>query len=185
MNQAPEKVELKGYRISNEKKDKIVQVFTDNLSIHQVGKYQQWESFREDIYYILAEFQKETNIQIGRIDLRTINVFEFEKEFNANEYFNVALNYPSEFIQNSNYQFNQEQIFEKGKKAGVIRGNYIKENDKWKFILDLSYINWLLDENVSSNNTEKIKASLEDGHLKLYNLFIQTVTEKTKKLITG
>ena len=67
--------------------------------------------------------------------------------------------------------------------AGVIRGNYVRENDKLKFTLDLSYINWLLDSNVSSNDTDAIKASLEEGHSKLYNLFIQTITDKTRGLI--
>ncbi len=68
--------------------------------------------------------------------------------------------------------------------AGVLRGHFLKERtDKLKFILDLSYVNWLFDNNVTSNDIEKIKESLEEGHLKLYNLFTQTITDKTRELI--
>jgi len=58
-DQNSSQVNLNGLRISNNEKDKIVQIFTDNLSIHQVGNYQKWEIFSEDVYYILNEFQKE------------------------------------------------------------------------------------------------------------------------------
>lgn len=182
--QNPQKIDSTGRKISNEKKDKVVQVFTNNISIHQVGDYQRWEIFREDIFYILNEFQKLTTIEIGRIDLRTINVFDFSEGFNVSDYFNVALNYPSGFIPNSNFQFSLEQIYVPDKCAGVLRGHFLKERtDKLKFILDLSYVNWLFDNNVTSNDIEKIKESLEEGHLKLYNLFTQTITDKTRELI--
>jgi hypothetical protein len=50
-------------------------------------------------------------------------------------------------------------------------------------MLDLSYINWLLDSKLNVSDTEAIKASLEEGHLKLYNLFVDTITDKTRELI--
>lgn len=182
-NPSPQKSQSAGLKIMSENGEKVVQVFTDNISIHQVGNYQQWEVFREDIYFILDAFQKDISAEIGRIDLRTINVFDFEDQFNEKEYFKVALNYPKELIQQANYHFNLEQIFEQGKSGGVIRGSYIKENDKMKFVLDLSCVNWFLDTKVNSGDTALLKESLDAGHLKLYHLFRSAISDQTKKLI--
>jgi|GEM_PF-4049222 len=182
-NTNPSRSDSNGLRAFTQNRKKIIQIYTDNISVHQIGGYQTWEVFRDDIYFVLDKLKNLIPIEIGRIDLRTINVFEFDKEVNAVDYFHVSMTYPKSFIQHSNFQFNLEQIYKQGKSAGVIRGNYTRENGNLKFILDLSYINWMLDENINIEKLEEIKNKLEDGHLKNYNLFIDAITDKTRELI--
>lgn len=182
-DQNPEKSQSNGFRLQNEKGDKVIQLFTDNISIHQIGNYQRWEVFREDIYFVIEILSKSIVGEIGRIDLRAINVFEFDEAFDANKYFNVTLNYPNSFVQHSNFHYTLEQVYSPSKCAGVIRGNYLKEKNGVKFVLDLSYVNWLLDEKLQSSDLDSIKPKLEDGHMRLYNLFVQAISDNTRAII--
>jgi uncharacterized protein (TIGR04255 family) len=182
-NKEASQKQLKGIKASNLNGDKVVQIFSDNVSIHQVGNYQTWEDFREDIYFVLQKLAEISNCEVARIDLRAINKFSFEVGFKAEDYFKICFKYPAEYIQNSNYQFNLEQIFVPEKEAGVVRANCIHSNEEVNFILDLSYINWLFDTNIKIGDAEKIKETLEIGHLRLYKIFSQSITDRTKLII--
>jgi uncharacterized protein (TIGR04255 family) len=111
-NNVASQIHLKGIKASNLTGDKVVQIFNDNVSVHQIGNYQTWEKFSEDIFFILNKLKEVTNSEIVRIDLRVINKFVFESDFNSQDYFNISIVYPNEYIQNSNYQYNLEQIYE-------------------------------------------------------------------------
>lgn len=179
----PTKVELNGSRFLNDQKDKVVQLYSDNLSIHQVGNYQSWELFRADIEYVISSFASIFTCDVARIDLRTINVFNFDAPFKPSKYFEICLNYPSDFPYPINYNFSLEQVFEAGKTFGSIRGNSIQNDNQNTFILDLSYIDIYLENPIKMTVSENIKKSLELGHAKLYTIFTSVITDDTRELI--
>lgn len=178
-----EKLIFNGLKLLNKKKDKVIQLLHNNLSIHQVGHYQKWELFQKDILAVLIPFQKIFNCQIVRIDLRTINIFDdFKNDSKLEDYFKINLRFPTNLIPSSNYSFALEHTYEHGK-IGVVRGNYIKQQNAEKFVYDLSYVLLCQDNAIDIHNTTIIVQKLEEGHLKLYDLFINSITDKTEKLI--
>jgi uncharacterized protein (TIGR04255 family) len=179
-----QKTSVKGLRLFSENRDKVIQLNTNNISIHQIGNYQKREVFNEDILFLMKNFASENkSVEIGRIDLRTINVFNFDLAYDPTRYFTVALKYPDGYIRDSHYQFSLDQIYEPGKKIGVVRGVNTPDGSRMKFVLDLSYVTWFIDETVNAGDFEKIMDAIADGHNKLYSLFMSTITIEAKNLI--
>jgi len=179
----PTQSTFNGLKFINEKKDKVVQIFSDNISIHQVGNYQNWESFRDNIHQNITTLQKIFDCNVVRIDLRTINIFEFNENENLSDYFTIYLNTPPNDAQSFNFNFAIEHSYEPGNSFGVLRANGNINKGVKKIVLDLSYVFLCLENKINIQETEKLNAVLEDGHEKLYTLFITSVTDKTKKLI--
>lgn len=182
-DQTPEQIKLNGWRVNNSEQTKIAQIFSDNISIHQVKHYQQWEDFEIDISYVLDALNSLGGAEVGRIDLRVINVFEFDSNVNIEDYFKVFVKVPNSLSQKSGYNFQIEQVFESSKKIGVVRGNYQEEGEKKKMILDLSYIDLFLEHGLATTETNKLLLSLQEGRDRLYDLFIKSVTDKLIALI--
>lgn len=168
---------------SNDNRDKVIKIFPNNLSIHQVGNYTKWEDFATDIKYVLLCFQQIFDVEIARFDIRAINDFEFEKNFNPNENFFIGVKYPDNLINSPNYTFTIEHPYVLGKIYGVVKVNFVSQNDKSNFILDLSYTHFTIDPSINIKDTDNIIEILTNGQIKLYELFFHSITEKTKKLI--
>jgi uncharacterized protein (TIGR04255 family) len=182
-NEERTKQKMDGAKISNAGKDKIIQVFSNNLSIHQVGNYKNWEAFDEDINYILKKFYSVYDIEIARIDLRSINNFDFITLNNINEYFNFNIVTPNN-LNGSNktntVSITIDQILDNNDYM-AIRATY-SEMQK-KFLLDLNFMSLINDKTIKTSALEDINTILKKGHINLYNTFISSITEKTKNRI--
>ena len=178
----PQQEIFNGLKIENVLHNKVIQVFSGNISIHQVGNYESWEAFSTDVKLVLTAFRKIFNQAITRVDLRAINTFDLEKNQDSNKYFKVGINYPTD--NPYNYNFTIEQVFEANTKFGVIRGNSYNINEKVrKFLLDLNYVHLCMGVPIDLSDTSSIYKILEDGHLILHDLFNKSITEETKNLI--
>lgn len=173
---------LNGVRISSENDDKIVQVYADHLSVHQVGGYKQWEVFKEDIMTVLEEFRHVFSVEVGRIDIRAINNFDFmvgsglEK---LSEFLTVGIFAPN--IDKTNFNFTIEQVIEPGTKFTSTRCFYNAESRK--FIFDLSFTLFTNQDNLKVNDISSLDLILEDGHEFLYKSFKNSITDKTRTAI--
>jgi uncharacterized protein (TIGR04255 family) len=176
-------VPLNGLKIINHAGDKIIQVFSDNISVHQVGNYKSWEEFLEDIKKVYNEFRKVFDCEISRIDIRAINVFNFDLNENPHDFFTLHVNLPSPINSKYNYNFTIEKTYEENKSFGVIRGKCINQNESKNFILDLSYVLLAGEKSIDLKDESTIFAILETGHLKLHELFQSAINEETRKKI--
>lgn len=167
-------------KYSSADNQKVIQLHNNNISIHQIGNYQKWENFKDDIDYGLNNFNLVSKTTFERIDLRSINIFEFPLDgFVLSDYFNIFAKYPKG-VKNPNENLTLEFPLEKDNNYVVIRlSSNIQE--KINVVLDLSYI--CLNGNLSSDNKKEIDAILEYGSKELYKLFESSITEKTKQLI--
>jgi uncharacterized protein (TIGR04255 family) len=179
----PTRTTINGLRIQNETKDKVIQVFPDNISIHQVGNYTKWEDFRSNIYSIIDIFKKVFSADIIRIDLRTINNFDLDLSVDLKKFFRIYLNVPSSLTNPYNFNFSIEQAYEPNKSFGVIRINSINQNDTKKVTFDISYVLLCNESKISLNDSEVLSKELENGHSKLNGIFMDSITEETKSLI--
>ncbi|MCK6649781.1 MAG: TIGR04255 family protein [Bacteroidia bacterium] len=179
----PTPTTINGLRIQNETKDKVIQVFPDNISIHQVGNYTKWEDFRNNIYSIIDIFKKIFFADIIRIDLRTINNFDLDLSVDLKKFFKIYLNVPSNLTNPYNFNFSIEQAYEPNRSFGVIRVNSINQNDTKKVTFDISYVLLCDESKISLNDSEVLSKELENGHSKLNGIFMDSITEETKSLI--
>ena len=164
-------------KYSNSNKDKIIQLHNNNFSIHQVKKYDKWESFKKDIDSAFNNFiSVSTETVIDRIDLRAINVFDFPLEdFKLDEYFNLSVNYP---IGLNNVNSNVTLEFSLGKENCfvVLRLKCSKQSTKINVVLDLSFVN--IEANIKSSDKDAVDTVLEYGHIELYNMFSSVIKDK-------
>lgn len=179
----PTQIAFNGLKISSSSNDKVIQIFSDNLSIHQVGSYTTWEDYKEDIFTVFTVFNKIFNCSITRIDLRTINDFEFDINEDLKNYFNIFLTSPSCVVQPYNFNLSIEQTYEANTKFGVIRLNGYNQDEKQKVVFDLSYVLICTDDKIKVNDLNNLKDSLQFGHERLSELFKSSITDKTKNII--
>jgi len=169
-------------KYSNAGKDKIIQLHNNNISIHQVKKYQKWELFKKDIDSAFQNFIKvSSKTTIERIDLRAINVFEFSFDgFKLSDYFNVHATFPQ---QNSNVNTNITLEFPLEIKNSfvVLRLKTSMKDKNMNVVIDLSFVQ--LEANIPSEDSKKVDEVLEFGHIEMYKLFTSVITATTKKLI--
>lgn len=168
-------------KFTNEAQDKIIQLHNNNISIHQVKQYQKWEFFKTDIDNAFNKFnQVATKNNVDRIDLRAINVYDFEPEdFKLSDYFNVFTTQP-ESIANANINITLEYPLDRKNTFVVLRLKTAIQ-PKMNIVLDLSFVS--IETNIPSSDTQSIDDLLQYGHVELYKLFTSVVTEKTKNLI--
>jgi uncharacterized protein (TIGR04255 family) len=176
-----EKIVLNGIRFQNKKGDKVVQIFPSKISVHQIGNYEKWEVFREDILKALNIVQHSVNNSVVRIDLKAMNIFD--QKLNYKEDFNINLNYPDNLSDISKYNFSLEQVFEKGTKFGTVKGNYTKKESNEKFVLDLQFTYLSLNNSLNIKETNELLKILEEGHIRLNSLFMNAISDKTKQAI--
>lgn len=179
----PKQIAFNGLKIFNINNDKVIQLFSDNISIHQVGKYKAWEEFSEDIFNVLTAFNKVFNCKLARIDLRTINDFDFELNDDLKKYFHIFLNVPDCVVQPYNFNLAIEQAYEPAKKFSVIRLNGYNQDQKQKVVFDLSYVLICVEDKIKVSDFENLKKALEFGHIKLSELFTNSITKETKEII--
>lgn len=177
------KVNFNSIKISNENGDKIVQVFSSNISIHQVGNYNTWDLFLEDIKFIISIFNKIFKNKVTRFDLRAINVFDFNQNEKSNDYFKINVNIPNSELTTTNYNYTVEKVYEPNRCFGVIRGNSIKQDENRKFILDLSFVLLLGEDSLDLADESKNLEILNKGHICLHELFSNVIDEKIKNII--
>lgn len=172
---------MNAMRYANSTKDKIIQLQSNNISIHKVKNYQKWELFKIDIDDAIKSFNKVANKTIiSRIDLRAINVFDFPvADFNLSDYFNVNISHPG-YIANANANITLEFPLERRNHFAVLRLKTSRQ-EKINVVLDLSFVN--IESNFPSDDLSKIDEVLQYGHIELYKLFSSVITEKTKALI--
>lgn len=165
----------------SENKEKIIQLKSNNISIHQLNSYLKWEDFKSDIDSAFVNFKNVTdNPIIERVDLRAINVFEFDfKGFEITDYFNIYTVSPKSTEQ-SNTSITIEYPLENGNSFLVVRLNSSKK-EKMNVVLDLSFVS--IGTNLGTNDYDKISEILEQGHIELYKMFTSLITDKTKELI--
>jgi uncharacterized protein (TIGR04255 family) len=179
----PTKIETNSLKFSNDLGDKIVQVFPNNISIHQVGNYKTWELFIDDVNFIINQFNRYFENSFSRFDLRTINVFDFKIDENPNDYFNININSPYIPNENVNFNFTIEQVYEQNKSFGVIRVDCIRQPESRKFVLDLSSVLLVGDDPIKLQDSTKVKGVLDDSHVKLYKMFTEVINDNIKKII--
>lgn len=168
-------------RYSNLEGDKLIQLLSNNISIHQVKKYEKWEIFKKDIDAAIDNFNSVTSQTIvERIDLRAINVFDFPKEdFKLSDYFNVYTSLPDNLSRaNSNITI-EYPIGTKNNFLVLRIRTTFQENVN--VVLDLSFVS--LNMNVELSDNQIIDDFLNLGHSELHNLFLSVITSKTKSLI--
>lgn len=168
-------------KFSNDSKEKVIQLHNNNISIHQLKSYLKWEIFKSEIDATFRKFNAVSNAPvIERIDLRAINVFEFDsEEFELNEYFNIYPVCPDNFDKPQT-NITVEWPLPDGKSFIVARLN-TNQKQKMNVVLDLSYV--VVETKLQSDEYEKVSELLEVGHAKLYSLFTSIITRKTKELI--
>ena len=168
-------------KYTNVEQDKIIQLHNNNISIHQVKQYSKWELFKTDIDNALSKFNLialQNNIE--RIDLRAINVYDFEtSDFKLSDYFNFFTTQPAS-IPNANSNITLEYPLERKNTFIVLRIKTAMQT-KMNVVLDLSFVS--LESNIPSADTKSIDDILQYGHTELYKLFSSVITEKTKNLI--
>lgn len=169
-------------KYTNSGKDKIIQLHSNNISIHQVKKYQKWELFKTDIDSAFLNFTKvSTGTIIERIDLRAINSFEFTLDnFDLSKYFNVHTSYPKQ-ISNPTTNITLEFPLAKQNSFVVLRLKCSPKEKQLSVVLDLSFVR--LEANIKSDDTSGIDEVLQYGHAEMYKLFTSVITDETKKLI--
>lgn len=173
--------QLNGVKISNQNQDKVIQLFTNNLSIHQIGNYESWENFREDIQYVLEKFSTFYDVEIARIDLRKINNFDFITLANMRDYLSLSLDIPTGFGNTNAISFSLEQVLEPSKTFVAIRVNYNTAQNN--FILDLNYMVFADSIHLKTTEMDEIIRILDDGNIKLYKIFVSSLKENTIKHI--
>lgn len=182
-NNLQEQINTTGYRVFNNSKDKAVQIQSDNISIHQIGNYENWENFKVDIIKVISSVESLQLSGITRIDQRVINIFDLPENSTPADYFNVYINKPFGKNVPYNYSFSFENIYEPNIKYGVIKCNCVDQiNGTKKVLFDLSSIHLFINSPLLINDS-KIDETLESGHIVLYELFANSITEKTKQLI--
>ncbi|MDI1353872.1 MAG: TIGR04255 family protein [bacterium] len=179
----PTRTTINGLRLQNEAKDKVIQIFPDNISIHQVGNYTKWEDFRSNIYSVLDIFKKYFSAEIIRIDLRTINNYDLGLNEDLKKFFKIHLEVPTSLTNPYNFNFSIEQSYESNKSFGVIRVNSINQNDTKKVTFDISYVLLCNESKISLNDSDSLSKELENGHSKLNSIFMDAITQETKSLI--
>jgi len=163
-------------------KNKIIQLHNNNISIHQVKKYQKWEFFKFDIDSAITNFTKISNdTLIERIDLRAINSFEFNlNNFELGKYFNIYTYYPNQ-ISNPTTNITLEFPLTKPNSFIVLRLKCSPKEKQFIVVLDLSFVR--LEANIKSEDTNGLNEVLNYGHSEMYKLFTSVITEETKKII--
>jgi uncharacterized protein (TIGR04255 family) len=174
---------IKAHKMLNESKDKVIQLFSDNISFHQVGNYKNWSTFKSDILLMINCFKKIYQPNIIRIDLRTINTFDFNLNEELSNYFNLYLNSPACIERPFNFDLMIERNYDKSGRLGAVRLNNIVRKEKQRTIFDLSYVVILENEAVSINNEKFLNEEFDYGHSKNTELFNETISEKLKKII--
>lgn len=173
--------QLSSFKILNSAGDKVIQLFSNNLSIHQIGNYENWQKFREDIQYVLEKFSGFYDVEIARIDLRAINNFDFINLKNIKEYFRLSIDVPSGFEGTNAVSFSIEQVLEPNKTFVAVRANYNTIQNC--FLLDLNFIVFADSMNLKTTSKNEIGTILDNGNLKLYNIFVSSLTDAAKKII--
>lgn len=164
----------------NSSKDKIIQLYNNSISIHQINKYKSWELFSGDIYKVLDSFNELSKPLINRIDLKSVNVFNFpyDDDFKLQEYFNIYSMQP-ETMKISSLNISMEYPLGNNNLIVLKLGVGVQETNI-TIVLDLNFIN--LSEKRSFNKDEVI-GIIEKGHSSLYELFCSLITKKTKEII--
>jgi uncharacterized protein (TIGR04255 family) len=172
---------LNGLKLSSESNDKVIQLFANNLSIHQVGNYTNWKNFREDIFNVLKNLVNFYDVEIARVDLRAINNFDFITYGNLKQYLNLNMNIPIEFGLPNAINYSIEQIVEPNKEYIATRATYNQLQSN--FILDLNFMFFADSINLKTSDYSEIGVILDRGNFKLYQFFLSSISEEAKKLL--
>lgn len=171
-------------KFSNEEGDKVIQLFHNNLSIHNIGNYKQWEVFEEDIDATIEIFQENYNeIKINRVDLRAINEFEFDAGIEIEDYFKI---HPSI---DKDVPFNTPDIDMRLNEKLDDKGNFISmtiqkqvTGENVLVVVDISYTG-IFETPVQITEYKTVKDRMEYGHSQLNSVFYNLITDKTREIL--
>lgn len=174
-------------QFTNSKKNSMVSVGNNTLSVHIIKDYTTWSDYQP---IIIDNFNKYLEIakpkEIQRIGLRYINRLNIpKKEIKIEDYFSYYINIPkgvnqdiSSFLANTRLFYNEDidrmqiNLFSIEKKE--------QESDKFvSFILDIDY--WMAQPNAINNKGVLEWLNLANNNI--YNAFEKVLTPKSKELI--
>lgn len=174
---------INGIKYSNQEEDKIIQLHNNSISVHFLNNYSEWNDFKGQILDALQKFRDVANkTSLNRIDLRAINVFEFESEgFSLSQYFNVNALYPKAI---GEPRLNLTLEWPINDLGTFIVARFKTSNtsqNMTQVVLDLSYVN--VSPSAELNDETELLKTLDDANSQLYELFSSILTEKSKTLI--
>lgn len=176
--------------ISNDTKNKIV--ITPKTLIYDCSKYISFDDVLSKFEYIINEILKLTNVQIGRLGIRYVNVFE-SKDFDINdvseweEYFNSKLySYYHFFTENDGITNMLNSIeysygdFRIKYKSGFNNKNYPLKIVKPDFVIDCDgYSNAII------TSIDDLRTLINSIHNQIEILFENSITEKMREKLNG
>ncbi len=168
------------------KKDKsaVVQIAQDLLVVNCLKPYPSWQGFKPLIIKNLNIYREVVNPKgFKRIELRYINVFEFDKsEIELTDYFRYYPFIPDSLLQkHSSFLCRVEFPFEEGNETLMIAiGTIIPgKPNLLSILLDIDYA-MVTPEYVSPQD---VSNWLEKAHQKIEGVFEGCITDKTREIL--
>lgn len=164
--------------------DKIVQLNTNSISIHRLGKYTKWSDFSEQVIQVLSKLEKSRKLQ--SISMKKINSFRIDSSEIPSEYFNY---YPS--ISTNDDYFIKDHLthLQLSKKLSDHSNIHLKfnnratTNDYQNIVFEIWTSINLTKLRIYTNSIEDIKKSMSVYNNEMYKSFISVLKKKAKDMI--
>ncbi len=173
-------------QFSTEKRDEVIQIGPDNLSLHQLPPYSGWMNFKESIIAYLQMYMKAANpTGLTSVALRYVNHIEISrKDIELEDYFNLMPQVPQPIPQIfPTFLLNIDVPYETPVSGlRIIFGTVVpKVAENLAYVLDLNML--------STGNTEllnnRILDWLEISHERVESAFDASFTEKAHQELFG
>ena len=177
-----------GYRFTSRDRQKILQVRTDGFTFSHLAPYGKWEDLRDDAKRFWNVYCRETEAkEVTRVAVRYINRLDLPEESDAQEYITTspAVSPSYEYGVVSNF-FMQLQIAQPDIEAMLILNETLTEPlspDVFSIILDLDLFIERPQAPWNTSDDDSVWASVEDLHLRNYQIFEASITDKMRELI--
>jgi len=156
--------------------NEIVDIHSNSISIHKLGRYTKWSDFSKQIIHVL---KKSSGVKINSIFLKKINSFTIDNNEKISDYFNyVSETFPSYFLEREMNNFNLSKRLKKHSTLFLKFSQKLLNEESQNIIIELSVNINLSTENITTNAIDEIEESLLYYNNEIYNAFISILKEK-------
>lgn len=164
----------------NEKKNAVIQVGPNTLSINYISDYSGWEAFKSKIDKYLKIYLDVSGSEIERIGLRYINRFDGidVKGGKFGDYFNFG---PSIPIKQpiKNFFIRNEMVYQEIDSILLLNMGTPPEKQNNVIVLDFDFIT------ANEDNIKNVTEWVESAHEYIEEAFNACITEKTRRVMRG
>ncbi len=177
-----------GYRFTSRNKQKILQVRTDGFTFSHLAPYAKWEDLRDDAKRLWDLYRNETDAkEVTRIAVRYVNRLDLPVEADAQEYLRTSPEVSAEYKYGAvNNFFMQLQIPQPDINGTLIVNETFTEPpspDISSIILDLDLFIEQPQKPWDTVEDDSLWISIEKLHLRSYQIFEASITDKMRELI--